>query len=91
MSQKKQKPGEFVAKLRQVDILVSQGRSVSEAVRAISVTPTICPPMARKPLARRVASKRTNSASTAPARLSASQKVQIVFASGTGSASARTA
>ena len=39
MSQKKHKPEEIVAKLRQVDVLVSQGRSVSEAVRAISVTP----------------------------------------------------
>ena len=38
MSQKKHKPEEIVAKLRQVDVLVSQGRSVSEAVRAISVT-----------------------------------------------------
>lgn len=39
MSQKKHKPEEIVAKLRQVDVLVSQGRSVSEAVRAIGVTP----------------------------------------------------
>ena len=39
MSQKKHKPEEIVAKLRQVDVLVSQGRSVSEAVQAISVTP----------------------------------------------------
>jgi transposase-like protein len=39
MSQKKDKPEEIVAKLRQVDGLVSQGRSVSEAVCAISVTP----------------------------------------------------
>jgi hypothetical protein len=39
MSQKKHEPEEIVAKLRQVDVLVSQGRSVSEAVRAISVTP----------------------------------------------------
>ena len=38
MSQRKHKPEEIVAKLRQVDVLVSQGRSVSEAVRAISVT-----------------------------------------------------
>jgi putative transposase len=38
MSQKKHKPEEIVAKLRQVDVLVSQGRSVSEAVRVISVT-----------------------------------------------------
>ena len=39
MSQRKHKPEEIVAKLRQVDVLVSQGRSTSEAVRAISVTP----------------------------------------------------
>lgn len=38
MSQKKHKPEEIVAKLRQVDVLISQGCSVSEAVRAISVT-----------------------------------------------------
>ena len=37
--QKKHEPEEIVAKLRQVDVLMSQGRSVSEAVRAISVTP----------------------------------------------------
>ena len=36
MPQKKHKPEEIVAKLRQVDVLVSQGRSVAEAVRAIS-------------------------------------------------------
>ena len=38
MSQKKHKPEEIVAKLRQVDVLVSQGRSVAEAVRLIGVT-----------------------------------------------------
>jgi len=32
------KPEEIVAKLRQVDVFVSQGRSVAEAVRAIGVT-----------------------------------------------------
>jgi len=31
-------PEEIVAKLRQVDVLVSQGRSVAEAIRAIGVT-----------------------------------------------------
>ncbi len=36
--QKKRKPGEIVAKLRQVDVLVSQGQSVAEAVRSIGVT-----------------------------------------------------
>jgi putative transposase len=39
MPQKKHKPeNEIVAKLRQVDVLVSQGQSVAEAVRSISVT-----------------------------------------------------
>jgi len=38
MAQKKHKPEEIVAKLRQVDVLVSQGRPVAEAVRAIGVT-----------------------------------------------------
>ncbi|MGV1015308.1 MAG: IS3 family transposase [Methyloceanibacter sp.] len=39
MPQKKHKPEEIVAKLRQVDVLLSQGRAVAEAIRAISVTP----------------------------------------------------
>ena len=39
MRQKKHKPEEIVAKLRQVDVLVSQGQSVAEAIRAVSVTP----------------------------------------------------
>ncbi|PTN03090.1 transposase [Rhodovulum imhoffii] len=38
MPQKQHKPEEIVAKLRQVDVLVSQGRSVAEAVRSIGVT-----------------------------------------------------
>ncbi|EKF17543.1 transposase [Nitratireductor pacificus pht-3B] len=40
MPQKKYKPEEIVAKLRQVDVLLSQGggRSVGEAVRSIGVT-----------------------------------------------------
>ncbi|WP_204114533.1 IS3 family transposase [Shimia biformata] len=38
MPQKKHKPEEIVVKLRQVDVLVSQGRSVAEAVRSIGVT-----------------------------------------------------
>jgi putative transposase len=32
------KPEEIVAKLRQVDVLISQGRSVANAVRGIGVT-----------------------------------------------------
>ena len=38
MPQKKHKPEEIVAKLRQVDVLLSQGRPVAEAIRTISVT-----------------------------------------------------
>jgi hypothetical protein len=38
MSRKRHKPEEIVAKLRQVDVLVSQGHSVADAVRAIVVT-----------------------------------------------------
>ena len=38
MPQKKHMPEEIVAKLRQVDMLVSQGQSVAEAVRTIGVT-----------------------------------------------------
>ena len=38
MPQKKHKPEEIVAKLRQVDVLFSQGRSIGEAVRSIGVT-----------------------------------------------------
>ena len=39
MARKTYKPEEIVAKLRQVDVLVSQGRPVAEAIRAIGVTP----------------------------------------------------
>lgn len=38
MGTKKHKPEEIVAKLRQVDVLVSQGQSVADAIRAIGVT-----------------------------------------------------
>ena len=38
MPRKRHKPEEIVAKLRQVDVFVSQGRSVADAVRAIGVT-----------------------------------------------------
>jgi putative transposase len=38
MVRKRHKPEEIVAKLRQVDVLVSQGRSVAEAIRTIGVT-----------------------------------------------------
>ena len=38
MARRKHKPEEIVAKLRQVDVLTSQGRSVADAVRTIGVT-----------------------------------------------------
>ena len=42
MAQKKHKPEDIVAKLLQVDVLVSHGRSVAEAVRSIGVTQLTC-------------------------------------------------
>ena len=38
MTRKRHKPEEIVAKLRQVDVLVSQGQAVADAIRAIGVT-----------------------------------------------------
>ena len=38
MGTKKHRPEEVVAKLRQVDVLVAQGQSVADAIRAIGVT-----------------------------------------------------
>ena len=38
MPRKHHKPEEVVAKLRQVDVLVSQGQSVGDAIRTIGVT-----------------------------------------------------
>jgi len=38
MPRKKHTRGEIVAKLRQVDVLVSQGSPVSDAIRQIGVT-----------------------------------------------------
>src|SRR4028119_1480270 len=38
MAHKKHRPEEALGKLRQVDVLVSQGQSVAEAIRAIGVT-----------------------------------------------------
>jgi putative transposase len=37
MSHKRHKPEEIVSKLRQVDVLVSQGQTVADAIRAIGV------------------------------------------------------
>ena len=38
MPRKSYKPEEIVAKLRQVDVLVSQGQGVAEAIRPIGVS-----------------------------------------------------
>jgi putative transposase len=38
MAGKRHTPDEIVAKLRQVDVLVSQGRAVADAIRAIGVS-----------------------------------------------------
>ena len=38
MPRNRHKPEEIVAKLRQVDVLVSQGHAVADAVRSIGVT-----------------------------------------------------
>ena len=38
MPRKRYKPEEIVAKLRQVDVLVSQGQSTAEAIRQIGVS-----------------------------------------------------
>lgn len=38
MPRKRHKAEEIVAKLRQVDVLISQGQSVADAVRSIGVT-----------------------------------------------------
>lgn len=38
MPKKRHKPEEIVAKLRQVDVLVSQGQAVADAIRSIGVT-----------------------------------------------------
>ena len=41
MPRKRHKPEEIVAKLRQVDVLVSQGQSVADAIRQIGVTEVV--------------------------------------------------
>ena len=42
MRKKRHKLEEIVAKLRQVDVLSSQGKPVADAVRAIGVTEVTC-------------------------------------------------
>ena len=38
MSRKRHRPEEIVAKLRQVEVLTAQGRTMAEAIRSIGVT-----------------------------------------------------
>ena len=38
MAKKRHKPEEIVAKLRQVDVLIAQGKAVADAIRSIGVT-----------------------------------------------------
>jgi putative transposase len=38
MARKRHRPDEIVAKLRQADVLVSQGQAVADAIRAIGVS-----------------------------------------------------
>ena len=38
MPRKRHKPEEIVAKLRQVDVLVSQGQTIADAIRSIGVS-----------------------------------------------------
>lgn len=40
MARKRYKPEEIVARLRQIDVLLSQGQSAADAVRLIGVTET---------------------------------------------------
>ena len=42
MPRKHDKPEEIVARLRQVDVLTSQGKSVADAIRAIGVAEVTC-------------------------------------------------
>src|SRR5262245_23180182 len=42
MARKRYKPEEIVAKLRQVDVLVSQGQDMADAIRQIGVSEVAC-------------------------------------------------
>ena len=44
MGRKRHKPEEIVAKLRQVEVLTTQGQTVAEAIRSIGVTEVTTPP-----------------------------------------------
>jgi hypothetical protein len=45
MARKRYKPEEIVAKLRQVDVLVSQGQNMVDAIRQIGVSEVDQPPL----------------------------------------------
>jgi len=42
MPSKRHKPEEIVAKLRQVDVITSQGQNVADAIRSIGVSEVTC-------------------------------------------------
>ena len=42
MPRKRHKPEEIVTKLRQVDVLVSQGQGIADAIRQIGVSEVAC-------------------------------------------------
>jgi hypothetical protein len=50
MPRKSYKPEEIVAKLRQVDVLTSQGQGVAEAIRSIGVSELTSPLWTALPL-----------------------------------------
>lgn len=52
MPQKEHKPEEIAAKLRQVDVLLSQGRSAGETVQLIGVTQFVRPASVRHEIKR---------------------------------------
>jgi hypothetical protein len=42
MPRKRHKPEEIVTKLRQVDVMVSQGQGIADAIRQIGVSEVVC-------------------------------------------------
>jgi hypothetical protein len=49
MPRKHHKPEEIVAKLHQVDVLTSQGKSVADAIRAFAARAALQPDQRRRP------------------------------------------
>ncbi len=47
MPKKRHKPEEIVSKLRQVDVLVSQGQTGADAIRSIGITEVTSPQVRR--------------------------------------------